>query len=172
MILEQAGTAYIHKPGVGSSQQCQLPVLVASSQLQWWKQNVRSESLSSVLFFSFARSAFANAACRHRHTQLGGFSNTDNWQLTLATGATTKGSRPVPDNPDGPRLSWYKPNSVSAFARWRSFVSLGFLSARHRDAGCDYYPRVLPGFPGKRAGNPSLCFVLHHMGFFVRSCLR
>ena len=30
----------------------------------------------------------------------------------------------------------------------------------------------LPGFPGKRAGNPSLCFVLHHMGFFVRSRLR
>ena len=102
------------------------------------------------------------------------FIDTHNWENfpTLTTGATTKGSRPVSDNPDGPRLSWYKPNSVSAFAQWRSFVSLGFLSARHRDAGCDYYPRVFPGFPGKRAGNSSLCFVLHHMGFFVRLRLR
>jgi hypothetical protein len=77
--------------------------------------------------------------------------------------ATCRGSRPVPDNPDGPRLSWYKPNSVSAFARWRSFVSLGFLSARRRDAGCDYYPRVPSRLPRKRAGNPSplLCLAPH-----------
>jgi hypothetical protein len=31
---------------------------------------------------------------------------------------------------------------------------------------------VLPAFAGKRAGNPSLCFVLHRMGFFVRLRLR
>jgi hypothetical protein len=66
---------------------------------------------------------------------------------------------------------WHKPNSVPAFARWRSFISLGFPSAQP-GAGCDYYPRVLPAFAGKAGRQPSLCFVLHHMGFFVRLRLR
>ena len=30
----------------------------------------------------------------------------------------------------------------------------------------------LPAFAGERAGDPSLCSVLHHMGFFVRLRLR
>jgi hypothetical protein len=83
-----------------------------------------------------------------------------------------KRSRPVSGNPDGPRLSWYKPNSVSAFARWRSFISLGFLSARQQGAGCDYYPRASSCFRGKTSGQLHPLFVLHHMGFFVRSRLR
>jgi hypothetical protein len=53
---------------------------------------------------------------------------------------------------------WHKPNSVPAFARWRSFISPGFPSAQPHfqvspetpiwpsarpgsGAGCDYYPR-------------------------------
>src|ERR1700724_904449 len=40
----------------------------------------------------------------------------------------------------------------------------------NHDAGCDYYPRFFFSLAlEKRAGNSSLCFVLHHMGFFVRS---
>ena len=31
----------------------------------------------------------------------------------------------------------------------RSFISLGFLSARHSTVGCDYYPRVSSRFRGK-----------------------
>ena len=60
---------------------------------------------------------------------------------------------------------WHKPNSVPAFARWRSFISLGFPSAQHyyrvlvalcrpflkpdNSAGCDYYPRVSSRIRGK-----------------------
>ena len=80
------------------------------------------------------------------------------WQLAKGQRFEARAGKP-----DGPRLSWYKPNSVSAFARWRSFVSLGFLSARHRDAGCDYYPRVSSRFPGKTSGQPFplLCLAPH-----------
>jgi hypothetical protein len=68
---------------------------------------------------------------------------------------------------------WHKPNSVPAFARWRSFISLGFPSAQPSGAGCDYYPRDSSSVSGKsRQATLSLCFVLHHMGFFVRPRLR
>ena len=112
------------------------------------KQNVRSESLSPSLFLVF-KTRFSESDVSSSTRTTGRI-----FTLTLTTDPNTKGSRPVPDNPDGPRLSWYKPNSVSAFARWRSFVSLGFLSARRRDAGCDYYPRVPSRFPGKTSGQP------------------
>jgi hypothetical protein len=129
--------------------QCRQPVAIAVAE---------AECSFGVFVFTPWFRPFETRFCERGLSSLtsttGGSSDTDNWQLTLATDPTTKGSRPVPDNPDGPRLSWYKPNSVSAFVRWRSFVSLGFLSARRRDAGCDYYPRVPSRFPGKTSGQP------------------
>ena len=74
---------------------------------------------------------------------------------------------------------WHKPNSVPAFARWRSFISLGFPSAQHyyrvlgalcrpflkpdNSAGCDYYPRVSSRIRGKsgQATLPLLCLAPH-----------
>jgi hypothetical protein len=74
---------------------------------------------------------------------------------------------------------WHKPNSVPAFARWRSFISLGFPSAQHyyrvlvalcrpflkpdNSAGCDYYPRASSRIRGKsgQATLPLLCLAPH-----------
>jgi len=75
---------------------------------------------------------------------------------------------------------WHKPNSVPAFARWRSFISLGFPSAQlhfqvlrktpirsfarpESGAGCDYYPRAFSRFRGKsgQATLPLLCLAPH-----------
>jgi hypothetical protein len=123
------------------------------------KQNVRSESLSSALLSSPFRDSFQRRRVvidTHNRKDFPTLAtDTDNWRRPRVEA--------LPDIPDGPRLSWYKPNSVSAFARWRSFVSLGFLSARHRDAGCDYYPRVPSRFPGKASGQPFplLCLAPH-----------
>jgi len=58
---------------------------------------------------------------------------------------------------------WHKPNSVPAFARWRSFISLGFPSAQ---LGCDYYPRGSSRIRGKkRAGNPPSALSCTTWGF-------
>ena len=44
---------------------------------------------------------------------------------------------------------WHKPNSVPAFARWRSFISLGFPSAQHHPAPLSDSSETCPGLTAR-----------------------
>ena len=49
---------------------------------------------------------------------------------------------------------WHKPNSVPAFARWRSFISLGSPSAQLLEPGATITRGILPAFAGKAGRLP------------------
>ena len=58
-------------------------------------------------------------------------------------------------------------------ARSEHLIDLEVMRLRLGGAGCDYYPRDSSRVGGKSGqATLPLCFVLHHMGFFVRLRLR